>query len=425
MALITVMFAAVFIPIAASADDQDRVLYWNRVLLQAFRDTGGPPTVLTRGAAMMNAAIYDTVNSFTPIGHSYLGTYSALGQDVDANIDVAAITVLTAVFPKAVTEVDTAAAVLGNPVGVITATAGLQAATAILAARAADGSLEGLDPRSYVPAHPQPGQWRPTGSGAGASPNWGNVTPFVLTSGHQFRPQDPGGHSDYKSLLASPDYASQVNEVQSLGSAVSTTRTADQTQAAFFWANDADGTEKPPGQLLDFTRVVSEDRGLSREQNARLFALTSFALADGAIVAWDRKYLGHIIMWRPEDAIHHADQDNNSGTTADATWQPLSTDVYGRHFSPSFPSYTSGHSTLAGAWAAAMQGYFGTDQVTFTGGTDDSHARGVRRTFTAFSQMGTEDAFSRVWLGVHYPWDCLEGYNSGRQVGDWVTAHAL
>jgi hypothetical protein len=80
-----------------------------------------------------------------------------------------------------------------------------------------------------------PGAWQPAApNGPVVTPNWGNVTPFVMTSGAQFRPPIPGGAGSYADLLAGPEYAEQFNEVKTYGSVNSTVRTADQTQAAFF-----------------------------------------------------------------------------------------------------------------------------------------------------------------------------------------------
>src|SRR5262245_13948302 len=47
---------------ATLADVGDRVLYWNDVLLEAFRRVGGAPGPLARAAAMMHVAMYDAAN---------------------------------------------------------------------------------------------------------------------------------------------------------------------------------------------------------------------------------------------------------------------------------------------------------------------------------------------------------------------------
>jgi hypothetical protein len=101
-------------------------------------------------------------------------------------------------------------------------------ARGLLAIRTGDGS--NVAPLPFVPGT-NPGDYRPTPPNLAASvfSNWGSVTPFVLDSGDQFRPAPPP-------TLTSPEYASAINEVQSLGSATSTTRTADQTVIGKFWA---------------------------------------------------------------------------------------------------------------------------------------------------------------------------------------------
>jgi hypothetical protein len=247
------------------------------------------------------------------------------------------------------------------------------------------------------------------------------VRPFTLNRGDRFRPPRPGGYLSVTELLRSAEYAAQLNEVKRLGRANSTDRTAEQTQIAFFWANDLDGTYKPPGQLLGLTQGVAEGRDLDVAEQARLFALVSLALADAAIVAWDAKYSTDLDLWRPETAIREANTDGNADTVRDAGWQPLSADRSGNHFSPPFPAYVSGHATFAGAHAAAMRGYFGTDNVLFTADTEDPHAAGVTRTFTSFSAAALENARSRVYLGVHYQWDADHGLLSGTAAGEHVV----
>jgi hypothetical protein len=408
-------------PIAAVAPF-DHVLYWNSVLLQAFRAAGGPPTTLARAGAVMHVAIYDAVNSLTPIGTPYLARYTG-GGTVESVIDRAAYDSLRAVFPGRDFTSSYLGARDGLPIGLLADqdNAGAQSAAAVVARRFDDGAS---NPTPYA-ATQAPGHWRPTGSGEGASPNWGHVLPWTMQRADQFRPLDPNGFHDTASLLRSKVYADQVNEVSRLGRSDSTVRTPDQTQLARFWAEDLDGTVKPPGQLYLITQTIAANHHLTQAQNARLFALVALGMADATIVAWDRKYDGPYALWRPQSAIQLADTDDNSATVADRSWQPLSSDYDDRPFTPPFPSYTSGHSTLGGAWSAVLAGFFGTDQDNFVGSTDDPHCQGCARVFTSYSQAGFEDAISRVFLGVHYRWDVEQGFASGHALGEWVVSRYL
>ncbi|WP_121232494.1 vanadium-dependent haloperoxidase [Saccharothrix variisporea] len=400
---------------ASAAPASDPVLYWNDVLLETYKSVGGAPGPLARGGAMVHAAIYDAVNSITTVGQPYVYKAEAPTASVRHAVAYAAHDALVAAFPGQdfSDELATALADAGSDTGNGTAL-GKAAAAAIVANRANDGSG---DTTPYQVTN-GPGHWRPTGSGTAATPNWGKVKPFTMTSGAQFRPQHPAGYSSMTALLASPEYAAQLNEVKSLGSANSTTRTAEQTQIAHFWANDLDGTYKPPGQLFKHTQVVAGLRGLGTAEKARLFALVALAMGDAGIVAWDRKYQTDIDLWRPESGVQLADTDGNAATDADPTWRPLSKLRDGTPFSPPFPAYTSGHATFGGAWAGAMKSFFGTDNITFTGGTDDPYAQGVQRTFTSFSAAATENARSRVYLGVHYQFDGDYGVSSGKAMAE-------
>jgi hypothetical protein len=246
-----------------------------------------------------------------------------------------------------------------------------------------------------------------------------------MTSGSQFRPPFPGNYANKIDLLLSPEYAAQFNEVKLLGAANSSARTAAQTRIAFFWANDVDGTYKPPGHLFRITQIVAQQRNLSLLETARLFALVGLVMGDAAIVAWDAKYRLPINLWRPETAIRLADQDGNFLTEADPNWQPLSINTAGQRFSPAFPAYVSGHATFGAAHAGIMRNFFGTDNVTFTADTDDPNAEGIKRTYNSFSSAALENGRSRIYLGVHFQWDGDHGFWSGTQLADFVYAKVL
>ena len=408
----------------------DAITRWNDVLLEVIRDVGGPPGPIARAGAMMHGAMYDAVNSIAPSTHEpYLVSVPAPPTaSLNAAIGQAARDILAAVFPA--TTVPLAArlssAISNVPPGSDVAAGkavGKAAAEAMLTNRYGDGSD---DNAPYVHGT-QPGDWRPTGSGPAANPNWGNLTPFVIPFGRSFRPPRPGGYAYKQQMLASSEYAAQFNEVKRLGRFDSSTRTPEQTEIAFFWANDLDRTYKPPGQLFEMTKVVSAQKGLDIVQNARLFALVALAMGDAAIVAWDAKYDTNLDLWRPESAVTLADSDGNAATRQDADWKPLSKDpATGKHFSPPFPAYVSGHATLGAACATVLRRFFGTDNVTFTFGTEDPNlAAGVTRTFNSFTEAAREEARSRVYLGVHYQWDGDHGFISGTQAGEFVYQHAL
>ncbi|MFE0022503.1 phosphatase PAP2 family protein [Amycolatopsis sp. NPDC059021] len=437
------------VPSAALADDAiprdvavsetDHVLYWNQVLLDVFRNLRGEnasPTRLARTAAMMHGAVYDGANSARCatasgcLGQPYLTRVpvaAGTAPDPSSAIDQAAYRVLTALYPGgSFPQFDFAAKLREAQQtipGSVTqeqrdqgAAIGVKTAQVMAVTRANDRANDTV---TYTPGT-RPGDWRPTGSGDALTPQWGLVRPFTMDTPNHFRPSHPMGVDDIGELLASPTYQAHVAEVREVGRLNSATRGADKTQAAHFWANDLDGTYKPPGQLLEHTAIIARQLpGQDQFANAKLFALVSLALGDAAIAAWDVKYRTDIDLWRPETAIklHPSDPDPN--------WQPESRRTDGTTFSPPFPAFISGHGTFAGAWAGVMKRYLGTDTFAWTATTDDPFARNVTRSFTTFSDAARENALSRVWLGVHYRFDGEYSVATGDKVAAWVTANFL
>ena len=415
----------------------DAVTRWNNVLLEIIREVGGPPGPVARGGAMLHAAVYDAVNSIVPTHQPYLIRVPApQAASVEAAIAFAAHDALAAAVPHArldlTSELNPDLALLPpgtTPIELAAGKAvGRAAAHAMIQARTGDGA----DTQTlYVPGD-KPGDWRPTDAvRKAASPNWPGVTPFAMQSGAQFRPPRPAGYLSITELLRSAEYAAQVNEVKELGEVGSVTRTVEQTEIALFWANDVDGTYKPPGQLFEITQNVAEQKGLDLLEKARLFALVALAMADAAVVAWDAKYSTDLDLWRPQTAIRLADDpvdgDDNPATTGDPAWEPLLKDPKrGDQFTPPFPAYVSGHATFSAAHAAVMRGFFGTDNVSFLAGTNDpALPAGTTRSYNSFTEAARENARSRVYLGVHFQWDADHGYHSGTALGEFVVATHL
>jgi hypothetical protein len=416
------------------------VYYWNNVLLEVFRREGGGPGPLARAAAMMHAGIFNAFNTADWSRRDWRGTgYNWYGgptqmEGLFVNDDIAAGLVardlLIDVFPAQsgfVNQAFTNRHGTNNPPDAVELSGRI--VTQMRGLRAGDGS----DADNRYPFSGEPGGWQLTGSTCGASdgvngpvdPKWGLVRPFTMTSNTQFRQGPPGGFTSYSTLLTSDLYTRVFNEVKALGRFDSATRTAEQEQIAWFWANDLNGTYKPPGQLLEHTRIVAQQRGIGSALDlARLFAHVSLALADAGIAAWDMKYQTPIDLWRPQTAIQQAANDRNPNTATDFTWLPLSADTSEQRFNPCFPAWVSGHATFGAAWAGVMRRQFG-DNITMTLTTEDPHAVGVRRTFSSFTRAAEENARSRIYLGVHYQFDADGGLAAGFALGEYVQGNFL
>lgn len=385
----------------------DLVLDWNEHALDAFRALSTSPPVASRALAIMHVAIFDAVNSVDKAHKPYAVQLPAPATiSKPAAVAAAAHQVLVSLFPARATVFDadlvTSLATIANGTAETNGVnLGTQVATQVLALRANDGSATVTQ---YTPGS-DPGDWipTPTANAAALLPGWGNVTPFSLINGAMFTPGAPPE-------LTSAEYATALNEVKSLGDVNSTTRTAEQTDIARFWANGG-GTSTPPGHLNVMASIVATAKNNSLAQNARLFAMLNVALADAAIQCWNVKF--DTEFWRPVSAIRAADTDGNASTTADTAWTPLLA-------TPPFPSYTSGHSTFSGAAAAVLKSFFGTDNVTFT--LPSENALVADRTFTSFSAAAEEAAVSRLYGGIHYRFDNADGLEAGTNIGQYVAA---
>jgi membrane-associated phospholipid phosphatase len=281
---------------------------------------------------------------------------------------------------------------------------GREAALTIVNLRAADGAST---ERPYIPSA-LPGQWQrtPPFFRPPLTPHWRHVQPFCLTAIEPFLPAPPPA-------LESPEYAAALNEVKLLGGKGSPVRTEEESLIAVFWS-DFSYTSMPPGHWHEIAASIASERGLSLAETARMFALLGMAQADAAIVCWEAKFNWN--FWRPVTAIRRADEDGNPLTVPDKDWD---------HFlpSPSFPAYTSGHSTFSAASGRALTRFFGTDRIPFTAGSDS--LPGVYRSFESVQACVDEIGMSRIYGGVHFSFDNFEGKRTGALVGDYVSTHFL
>ncbi len=288
------------------------------------------------------------------------------------------------------------------------------AAAVILALRVADGWDSQPPPDFNYPQGTAPGEYKFTPPFNFAFlTHWGKVTPFVLRDAAQFRPGRP-----YP--ITSLRYAVDFNEIKNLGGDGITTpsaRTPAQTEIALFWV------ESSPLQWNRIARTVSASAKLTLWENARLFGLLNFALADGYIGSFETKY--HYNYWRPITAIREATTDGNPFTGADTMWTPLVT-------TPPIPDYDSAHSVEGGAAAQVLKRFFGADAVSFStcsttlpAGRNCSDPSPVTRSYASFSEAADENGLSRILVGFHFRKAVTEGIEHGRKIGNRAVNHFL
>ena len=410
----------------ATADTEvtrgDVIIAWNQTMLDAIRATKDTLGLSTRTMAMVQAAMYDAVNGIDHFGSVYqvsVPAAEAQGASPEAAASEAAFDVLSSLIPQEqpLYNATLAESLADIPDGAAK-TAGLAVgdtvAAGILAWRANDGSNVQVP---YVPGT-APGQWRPTPPDYSVAwgPEWGQVTPFAIPSAKQFLPPPPPA-------LNSPAYAAALNLTESLGAKNSTTRTPRETQIADFWAYDVAGMGPPPVLYNQITQDVALEQHNTLDQDARLFALVDVAMGDAGIVTWDAKYTYN--LWRPITAIRDANQDGNKATVADPKWTPLGSpgDGVRANFTPNFPAYVSGHAAFGAALFTTLADFYGTDQMTFTIGSDEEP--GTYETFNSFSAAAEQNGMSRIYLGIHYIFDKTAGITEGDAVGNYDYQHVM
>jgi len=419
LALAAAVLAVMAVPATARGD---AVTQWNSNANDAILAANPTAHSSILSSAMVQGAVYDAVNGIVGGYTPYLIKPAVSpSASTDAAVATAAYRVLLAVVPASQTAAlatlaaQYAAALAAIPNGAAKTggiSAGEIAAAAMLAARANDGR----NPTTPFPFvfGTTPGVWRvsPPLTAPEPTPWVGNVTPFLVPNVAMLRTKGPNA-------LTSEAYARDVNEVKSVGALVSTTRTADQTSAAIFWQ------AQPLFIWGGLTRSLSARFGLSTLQNARLFAATALAGADGAIGCWNDKYYWN--FWRPIDAIRLADTDGNPATEADPTWRPLfdpATPTAPPLATPNFPDHPSGHSCLSSAVLHAFEDFFGTDRIEFDlFSTRFAGTPASMRHFTRFSAALNEIIGARVWGGIHFRTADVQGAGLGTKVANWEQAH--
>lgn len=210
------------------------------------------------------------------------------------------------------------------------------------------------------------GKWVSNGTPAGAT--FGGVTPYVMTSGSQFRSPPPPA-------FGSAAFLADLGEIKTLA----VNRTTAQRDIALYW-NFPTGTFTPPGYWNLTAANYIDAHGLDERAATHTFAMTGVAMMDALIGCWDAKYYYWVL--RPSQA------------------DPTITLTFGL---PNHPSYPSGHSCASAAAATVLAQLFPSRAAEVAGWVTDA-------------------GLSRMYAGIHYRFDITAGKNLGDSVGQLTIA---
>lgn len=392
------------------------VIQWAELIQPAIHTATSPRSAGTSQIlhTMAMLAVYDAVVAIEGGSEPFGARLEAAPfADVGAAVATAAyVTVRPRVAPARLAYLDETYAtyMAAIPDGVAKAEGarvGQAAGEAMLALRANDNYSNVV----RCSATPVPvGEFEPDGGcpGSPSSPQpvdakVGQIRPFTYRDITVLRPTRPAP-------FGSAVYARDYEETRELGRADSVVRSPEQTDIAYFWA------ENPYVHWNRNLMALATRTGLDTRRTARLFAMVHTAASDAVIAGFEAKY--HYRAWRPRTAIPRGDSDPSDRTEVDPTWRPLLT--------VNHPEYPSGHGFWSTAVVGAVAAFFGTAEVRWTITTSKAAVPQLlitERTFDDLSTLLAQIGNARIWGGLHWRHSVQRGEGIGARVAGHVATH--
>ena len=401
----------------------DESLDWNEHLIDALFTAGTAPPPALRDAAIMNVAMFDAANGvcrrFHPI---HFAGVAPPGASRRAAVIGAAYTTLSNLFPaqQATFDAEKAASLAsledddGNGQSVSLGLAwGAAVANEILAWRATDGFTTIYPPFTGGTAI---GQWRPTPPAFAPMvlQQFSFMETFAVPNAQEFAAPKPRG-------LDTPEWVTDYNEVASIASLTSSSRSADQTAIAFFYAGVG------WAHWSEAAHQLAVNNRSSRSETSRIFAQLAVAGVDTIITTWaaKRAYAADptAVTWRPVTAIRLGG-DGNPNTPAIPDWTPLIP-------TQPHPEYVAAHPSVNGASAALLQRYYGDDDsdqsftLSYPVAPSTAYAplppgSAGTRSLSSIAQAEEEANAARLYGGQHYPSSIRASDAEGRTIADFI-----
>lgn len=255
--------------------------------------------------------------------------------------------------------------------------------------------------------HPTtPGSWKPALYSQSISHHpllskWGQNRKFLKVNGELPIPK----MIPYDTVKGSPYYEEFMKVYLKERSL-----TQKEKETAIWWGDDPDVTFTPPGHSYYITTIALSQSDPALISCAEIYAKVGIAVADAVNNCWNWKY--HYFTERPNTYIPQF---------IDKEWVSFWPD-------PPFPAFPSAHSIQAAAAAILLEDMFGspfhfTDNAHL--GRERDEVRDVDfvpRSFDSFWEAAEETANSRLYGGIHTPYDNKVGLEEGVKIGRNVNS---
>lgn len=461
-------------------------VYWDKVVQHLVQETSAGPTLSVGAYGTLHTALYDVWaihDTYAKPSLKYRRQPRRpliLLSDMYGSMDAAAITALTALFPrygayvrrqaKCLRKASRAAKLLGIAVG---RTVLKQYKREMKGNVLRDLKSSRFHKNRYttvldrwiperVPIDAARGKFQKF-----VTPTYGTRVPFSVSSGSSFRPPPPHKFLKYpgrvnlrrksitlrngstyaisKSLIGpviNPKFIAQVKKVlqysQKLGS-----KNELGKMSAEFW-EDGKGTSFPSGTWQTFTQYVSARDFHSVEQDVKLFFVVANSMRDAGILTWNAKYyyryarpvrtirqLGELGLIGRYDSRLRGYTIRAYDVKARRVRRILAStfmtyQVPGSDPSPPFPEYTSGHSAYSSSGGTALRlmtgsDFFGAELVIPKGRSRFEKGKTPRKDFKfrwrSFTEAAVQAGDSRLYGGIHFS----QGNEQGRVLGVTVA----
>lgn len=267
------------------------------------------------------------------------------------------------------------------------------------------------------------------------TPQWGNVSTFVLTSGDELRPESVVRPYDDEGNL-NDQWVNEAHQLLEFSSVMQDGAEGGAIQRARseYWEL-GDATEYPPGWWLQRASDITADQNLSQRKALKLLLSVSLATFESGISGWDTKfhfdtvrpitainelYYGSVVPdWRGETIANTDDRDH---------WRPYQ---LRRNLTPPFPDVPSGHSGFSMSAAVVMQQLLGSNQFDYSteyftsrfdltdgfDGDPDTGNEEAALEWDYLSLTAEEAGLSRLYGGIHMMEGNLLGLKMGTRLG--------